>query len=175
MLPKPTKQLKTPSSILSSRGLRPGEPHLCSIDLSISENSDRIAKSAKFQTLTNSRIYRSLTEGRVSRILYVALLQQNMLGRTKMRSYAKTCTAQTVTSLTRPHLSSSRLIALPATPQHPRKLQEAPRSSSSTAPTPMTTSKHCSSCSHQVGGPLSPAARSNAGTDVINECCMRVL
>ena len=48
----------------------------CSIDLGISEDSGVIAESAKLQSSTEKRMFRSLNEGQLRKILYFAMLQQ---------------------------------------------------------------------------------------------------
>ncbi|KAL5454073.1 hypothetical protein PMIN06_005174 [Paraphaeosphaeria minitans] len=48
----------------------------CSIDLGISEDAGVIAESAKLQSSTEKRMFRSLNEGQLRKILYFAMLQQ---------------------------------------------------------------------------------------------------
>lgn len=82
----------------------------CSIDLGISEDAGVIAESAKLQSSTEKRMFRSLNHGQLRKILYFAMLQQkDTPPASKIASVCELAFSPIVTGLTFPQQADSIL------------------------------------------------------------------
>ncbi|KAH7070015.1 PKSKA1 [Paraphoma chrysanthemicola] len=82
----------------------------CSIDLGISEDAGVIAESAKLQSSTEKRMFRSLNEGQLRKILYFAMLQQKKAPSTNdVATIGELAFSPMVTGLTFPQPDDSAL------------------------------------------------------------------